>query len=106
VYGWQRSGGQPIRWRSERVVTAEARPAFDVTRVAGEARVSIALGARSSTGYGIDVVRAEEQRGRILLVLRERAPTRDRGAEPRLTFPAIVVVLPDVDKPISVDWAG
>lgn len=75
-------------------------------RDGGVARALLTLGPRSSDGYGIDIVRVDEQRDRVVIVARERAPSSSERTRGRVTFPAIIVVVPDREKPIAVEWQG
>lgn len=63
-------------------------------------------GPRSSTGYGVAVVSVREDRGRVVLRLRERAPRLGEPVAARLTYPYRLLVLPRLKKPVHVVWEG
>ena len=68
--------------------------------------VIVATGARSSTGYELRLVRSTEERGRIVVFVRERTPSvRDR-VEPRVTYPFLLLSLPLGEKPVRVELEG
>jgi hypothetical protein len=98
------SGGRSIAW-SEAVYTSRAvEPRFDAQTVSGEVLVVIELGPRSSTGYAVEITRVEEQRGRVLVVARERSPRLGDKTQPRVTFPALALTFRDVGKPVTLQW--
>jgi hypothetical protein len=82
---------------AELTVVADPPP-LDFER---ELAVLLALGPRSSAGYGIKVVRIEQQRGRVLVVARE---TSRPGAAARVDYPSVLVLLPRTEKSVTVDW--
>jgi hypothetical protein len=68
--------------------------------------VLAATGPRSSTGYDIEVRAVREDRGRVVLRLRESTPRLGEPVAPRVTYPYRLVVLPHLDKPVHVVWEG
>jgi hypothetical protein len=65
--------------------------------------VLLAAGPRSSAGSAIEIVRVEEQRGRVLVIARERYR---RGARAVVSYPSVVVVFRDTGKPIAIEWSS
>jgi protease stability complex PrcB-like protein len=65
-----------------------------------------AVGPRSSSGYRLRVLRAVEERGRVVITLREETPGLSDQVEPRVTFPFILLALPTGDKPVRVKLVG
>jgi len=122
--GYAPSGGRPLGWRTTAVGrlqlprattaffhersdfdgflddlhVAAVRPRIDFGR---DAAVLIALGPRSSTGIAVNVLRVEEQRGRVLVLVREQSVP---GAAAVVSYPSVVVVLRETGKPIAVEW--
>ncbi len=118
------SGGRALAWRRANVERLQLpRPATEIFRTradlhafvesldvaivlprvdfAREAAVLLAVGPRSSAGYTIQIVRVEEQRGRVLIVARENSTAR---AVPRVDYPSAFVVIRETGKPIAADW--
>jgi len=62
----------------------------------------ITAGPRSSTGYSLDVVRAEVERGRVYIVVREVT----EPGRAKITYPYRLLVFPKIDKPVHVHWEG
>jgi hypothetical protein len=78
-------------------------PRFDFSR---NLALVVAAGPRSSTGYAVRIVQANEERGRVVVEVREQTPAvRDR-VRARVTYPYVFVSLPRTDKPVHVDWQG
>jgi hypothetical protein len=126
---WARSGAEPLAWRDESAQLSRVqleRPTYEVFRDRAEfARflrehvdtavpvppidferdlaVLIALGPRSSTGYAIDVESVTEQRGRVVIVARERSPRLGQAVEPHINYPLRLIVLRDVGKPVALE---
>jgi hypothetical protein len=117
-----RSGGEPLAWEDAGARIAGARferPTTRVIETQAELRevlgrnaaldlgryraVLVATGPRSSTGYALDVVRIEEQRGRVLVEVRERAPSLGDAVQPGVTYPFRLLLLPRDDKPVEVE---
>lgn len=130
---FQRSGGQPLAWRdiSSTVAGLEvprqtdqvfrsrsglveyldsampgrppAAPEIDFRRATV---LLVAAGARSSTGYGVEVVEVEEQRSRIAVTVRERTPKLGDNVTPGVTFPFKLLALRATGKTVDVRWEG
>jgi hypothetical protein len=82
---------------------APAAPPIDFrTREA----VLAAAGPRSSTGYRVEVLSVREDRERVVVRLRERAPSLGQTVAARVTYPYRLLVLPRLHKPVHVVWEG
>jgi hypothetical protein len=68
--------------------------------------VLIAAGPRSTDAYALEVVRVTEERRRIVVSIRERAPSLARPGAARLTFPFRLITIARTEKPIELDWEG
>jgi PrcB C-terminal len=66
----------------------------------------VSAGPRSSTGYTLRVARAAEERGRIVVTVREDAPTLRNPGRPQLTYPYLLLVFERTRKPVYVRWVG
>jgi PrcB C-terminal len=67
--------------------------------------VAIAVGPRSSTGYSLHVVRVT-QSGNIDILVRERTPSLGEPVKPVVTFPYLLLTVPQSGKHVSVKYAG
>jgi hypothetical protein len=65
----------------------------------------VSTGPRSSTGYSIEVLGAEERGGDITVRIREVTPGLDDRVEARVTHPYRLLSLP-AGRDVSVDWLG
>jgi PrcB C-terminal len=65
----------------------------------------LSTGARSSSGYGLDVLSATEKEGGITVEVRERSPGIAEHVDPRVTYPYRLISLP-AGKEVFVDWIG
>ena len=63
--------------------------------------VLLASGPRSSAGSSVEIERVEEQRGRVLVVARERYAS---GRPAIVSYPSVVVIVRATGKPVAVDW--
>jgi hypothetical protein len=128
---WALSGGEPLAWRDagaqlsrvqfpratyeifrdrdeftaffgERVEAAVQLPAIDFDR---DLAVLVALGPRSSTGYGVRVESVTETRGRVLIEAGERSPSRGQTLAARVDYPLSLIVIRDVGKPVTFEWS-
>lgn len=100
---WQHGDRRPIRYRLETLSHFEsAKPFFSVTVVGTNEKVLITAGPRSSTGSTIKVVRAEEERSRVYIVVREIT----KPGRAKITYPYRLLVFPNTHKPIHVHWQG
>jgi hypothetical protein len=66
----------------------------------------VAAGPRSSSGYALEIVRVEEESGRIVVVIRERTPSLGDPVQARVTYPFRLIALPRSDKPVKLKWLG
>jgi protease stability complex PrcB-like protein len=78
-------------------------PPIDFSR---RAAYLVATGPRSSTGYGLQIVRVEDDGDQVLVVVRERTPSLGDPATPRVTYPFRLIVLPRTEKPVKLKWLG
>jgi protease stability complex PrcB-like protein len=67
--------------------------------------VVITVGPRSSTGYSLHVVRVT-QSGNLDILVRERTPRLGEKVEPVITYPYLLLVVPKLDKHVSVHYDG
>lgn len=127
---WARGGDTPVAWRDLtgrtlaqparsqlrliesrdellRVLREEGRPAtapsIDFAR---REAILVAAGPRSSTAYELDVVSVTEERRRIVVSVRERAPTLARPGAATLTFPFRLITIERRGKDVTLDWRG
>jgi hypothetical protein len=126
---WRDSSPQPLRYRDLTArLHAEPTLAFirrfsrrdqlaDFVRRSGtlpppqidfgkDEALLVSAGPRSSTGYDLDIVRATEERGRLLFTVRERTPSRAHPGHAQLTYPYRLLVFRRTDKPLYVHWLG
>jgi hypothetical protein len=82
---------------------APAAPPFDF---AHRRLILVAAGPRSSTGYGVEILRVTERRGDIRVLARETAPAIGQQVEPRLTSPYRLITIPATGKRVYVSWQG
>ncbi len=127
---WARGGDTPLAWRDlttrtlaepprsqlsifssreglEQALRQGGRsatvPAIDFSR---REAILVAAGPRSSSAYELDVLAVTEERRRIVVTVRERAPTiADPGAA-RLTFPFRLITIARRGKDATLDWRG
>ena len=67
--------------------------------------ILVSTGPRSSTGYSIEILDAEEQDGKITVRVREISPKVDDRVEARVTYTYRLLSLP-ADRDVVVDWLG
>ncbi len=108
---WPKSVSRSF-WRRRQVVRYLARtfplgapvvPAFDFAR---RRLVLVAAGPRSSTGYGVRIVRVTERRRTIDVLARELTPSLHTDVVPRLTSPYRLITIPATSKRVYVQWQG
>ncbi|MGE5272436.1 MAG: protease complex subunit PrcB family protein [Verrucomicrobiota bacterium] len=99
-------------WKRRQVVRYVARtfpngppkvPPFDF---AHRRLILVAAGPRSSTGYGVEIVRITERRSTIDVLARETTPSLGDHTVPRLTSPYLLVTIPATSKRVYVQWQG
>jgi hypothetical protein len=108
---WPKSVSRSF-WRRRQVVRYVARtfplgaptvPAFDFAR---RRLILVAAGPRSSTGYGVEIVRITERRSTIDVLARETAPALDTSVVPKVTSPYRLITIPATAKRVYVQWQG
>lgn len=103
VHVWRDGDAHPLAYRLETLTNFEPRePQTRVTTSRTEERVLITAGPRSSTGSSLDVVRAEVERGRVYIVVREVT----EPGRAKITYPYRLLAFPKIDKPVHVHWEG
>jgi hypothetical protein len=99
-------------WKRRQVVRYLARtfpqepprvPSFDFGR---RRLILVAAGPRSSTGYGVEIVRITERRSTIDVLAREVAPSLGDHTTPQLTSPYRLITIPATSKRVYVQWQG
>ncbi len=80
-----------------------AEPRFDFTR---RKLILVAAGPRSSTGYGVEIVRVTSLRSTVRVVARETAPSLGQRVAARLTSPYRLITIPATSKRVYVQWQG
>jgi hypothetical protein len=99
-------------WKRRQVVRYVARtfpegtpkvPPFEFSR---RRLILVAAGPRSSTGYGVEIVRITERRSTIDVLARETAPALGDRTTPRLTSPYRLITIPATPKRVYVQWQG
>lgn len=78
-------------------------PAIDFDR---EEVALATVGPRSGAGYSLRVLQATEERGRIVVILRERTPTLGKPGRVGLTYPYRLIVFHSTDKRTLVRVQG
>ena len=78
-------------------------PPFDFAR---RRLILVAAGPRSSTGYGVRIVRITERRSTIDVLAREVTPSLRSRVVPRLTSPYRLITIPATSKRVYVQWQG
>ena len=85
---------------SDRLATV---PAIDFSR---HMAILVSSGARSSTAYRLEIVKIIEERRRILVVARERAPSLARPGAATLTFPFRLITIERRGKRVTLELDG
>jgi hypothetical protein len=108
---WPKSVSRSF-WRRRQVARYFARtfplgppkvPQFDFAR---RRLILVAAGPRSSTGYGVQIVRITERRKTIDVLARETTPSLRAHVVPRLTSPYRLITIPATSKRVYVQWQG
>jgi hypothetical protein len=131
AYAFDRGGGRALAWQDVPLGNAEfPRPAGRVFDSTEELRrfliaampgrtpdsppidfrrreaVLLATGPRSSTGYAVKVESVREERGRIVIHVRERTPSLGDPVAARVTYPYRLITFPRRNKPVEIIWEG
>jgi hypothetical protein len=109
LHAYGHTGSRPVPWKD---VSAQARgldrsvAVYSVTKQGDRERILVSPGPRSSTGYGVQVVRVVEQRRQILLEVRELTPRLGQRVQARVTYPYTLVEIPRTRKHVALHWLG
>ena len=82
---------------------ARPLPRIDFAR---DEAVLVTTGPRSSTGYAVRIVGVVEERGRVVVNLRERTPSLRDPGRALVTYPYRLLVFRRIDKPVYIVWQG
>ena len=99
-------------WKRRQVVRYLARtfpegpPKMPPLDFARRRLILVAAGPRSSTGYGVEIVRITERRSTIDVLARETTPSLRDNTTPRLTSPYRLITIPATSKRVYVQWQG
>jgi protease stability complex PrcB-like protein len=108
---WPKSVSRSF-WKRRQVVRYLARtfpagpprvPPFDFAK---QRLILVAAGPRSSTGYGVQIVRITERRRTIDVLAREVTPSLGSHTAARLTSPYRLIAIPATSKRVYVQWQG
>ncbi len=80
-----------------------AAPRFDFSR---RKLILVAAGPRSSTGYGVEIVRVTGHRTTVSVLAHETTPSLGQRVAARLTSPYRLVTIPATSKRVYVQWQG
>ena len=132
-HAWRDSDGRPLPYRDATSQLRGLHPAREADRLfvdpkelayyvrfadpgyarplprldfAHEEAVLVTTGPRSSTGYSVRIVSVAEERGRVVVNLRERTPSLRHPGRARVTYPYRLLVFRKIDKPIYIVWQG
>jgi hypothetical protein len=127
---WARGGDAPLGWRditsstlagpqrSQLRVFGSREPLLAALREGGRSAtlppvdfarreaILVAAGPRSSSAYELEVVAVTEERRRIVVSVRERAPTLAAPGAARLAFPFRLITIERRGKDVALDWRG
>jgi PrcB C-terminal len=78
-------------------------PPIDFTR---DEALLAGVGARSSTGYSVHIVSVSDQRGRIVVRVRETTPSLGQHVLARVTYPYALATIPQSPKHVHFEWLG
>jgi len=131
-HAWRDSDGRALQYRDETAQLRGLQPAREADRLFGDQRelayyvrfadpghvvhlpkidfardeaLLVSPGPRSSTGYSIHIRSVVEERGRVVLTLRERTPSLGDPVRARVTYPFRLIALPS-HKPVHLKWLG
>jgi protease stability complex PrcB-like protein len=68
--------------------------------------ILVAAGPRSSTGYGVEILRVTDRRGDVRVLGRETTPSLGQRVVPQLTSPYRLITIPATTKRVYVQWQG
>ena len=68
--------------------------------------ILIAAGPRSSTGYALRVIDVTERGGRIVVRIRERTPSLGERVTAKVTYPFLLLTVPQSNKGLRLKWLG
>lgn len=127
---WAHGDGRPLAWRdlTSRTLAEPPRSELRVFGSREELREALTVGGRSATvppidfarreailissgprssgAYELDVLGVTEERRRIVVSARERAPSLARPGAARLTFPFRLITVERRDKDVTLDLRG
>jgi hypothetical protein len=124
---WARGGDRALPWRdlTSRTIAEPQRSQLDAfggeialrTALGPSATVPpidfaqrravlVAAGPRSSTAYALEIVQVREERRRIVVTIRERAPTLANPGAATLAFPFRLFTIERSEKPVELAWEG
>jgi hypothetical protein len=63
----------------------------------------VAVGPRSSSGYEVAITDVHAERRRVVVTVREVAPSLRQAVRPRVTYPFRLITLPRDDRPVEVE---
>ena len=99
-------------WRQRQVTRYLARtfpghtpraPRIDFSR---RKLVLVVAGPRSSTGYGVEILKVTERRSDVRVLARETTPTLGQAVTAKLTSPYRLITIPATPKRVYVQWQG
>ena len=133
VHLWEHGGGKPVAWRDlsaqlgplrfpratfrvflrrekladylDAVMPGDA-PAPPPIDFAHRKAVLIAAGPRSSTGYVLHVDHVTAERSRVVVYVREHAPSLADRVAARVTYPYRLITIPRTAKPTRLVFLG
>jgi len=88
------------------VATFGSNPKTPAVDFAHREVVLVTTGPRSSTGYSLHVESVTERGGTIDVLVRERTPSLGEQVTPRLTYPLLLITLPESKNHVHVRYAG
>jgi PrcB C-terminal len=78
-------------------------PRFDFVR---DRLILVAAGPRSSTGYGVEILRVTGHRSTVRVLARETTPSLGQSVVARLTSPYRLITIRATSKRVYVQWQG
>jgi protease stability complex PrcB-like protein len=68
--------------------------------------ILVAAGPRSSTGYGVKILRVTDRRDAVRVLARETTPALGQQVVPRLTSPYRLITIAATTKRVYIQWLG